>query len=160
MSTPANETDALTQLRTAQDALKAMITERDTLQGKVTALTTERDTAAGQVAALTKERDDLNGQVGALTKERDDLKGKVSAVTTERDTLKAEATTVAAALAKHGITPNAVPAEKPAAGASADAKDAELLKEYEAAQGNPKALSALFADKDKSARLRAIAARA
>jgi len=155
---PKNENDALTQLRAAQDALKAMTTERDTLQGKVTTLTTERETATGQVGALTKERDEALGKVTAVTGERDKAKADMAAVTTERDALKANETTLTAALAKHGISPTAVTTPPPAAGPSGEAKgkDAELMAEYEAAAKDPKALSALFADKEKGARLRAL----
>ncbi len=159
MSTPANESDALTQLRTAQDALKAMTTERDTLQGKVTALTTERDTATGQVGALTKERDDLKAKVDAITGERDKAKADLGAVTKERDDLKAKETTLTAALAKHGITPTAVQTPPPAAGPTGEAqgKDAELLAEYQSVANDPRKLSALMNDKEKGPRLRALA---
>ncbi|MBN8246430.1 MAG: hypothetical protein J0L84_03185 [Verrucomicrobia bacterium] len=158
MSTPANEPDALAQLRTAQDALKAMTTERDTLQGQVKTLTTERDTATGQVTTLTKERDEALGKVTAVTGERDKAKADLAAVTTDRDALKAEETTLTAALAKHGISPTAVTTPPPAAGPSGEAKgkDAELMAEYEAVQHDPKKLSALLSDKEKGARLRAI----
>lgn len=155
---PKNETDALTQLRSAQGALETMTKERDTLQGQVNTLTTERNTATGNVGALTKERDTLQGQVNGLTGERDKARADLKEATDERDKLRADASTLSAALAKHGISPTAVsaPAQTAAVTGEAKGRDAELMAEYEAVKNDPKKLSALFSDKEKGARLRAI----
>lgn len=155
---PGSESDALSQLETANAQLSTLRTE-------ISNLTSERDRLKGDLGNANSQVTALTGQVTALTTERDGLKsanttltGQVTDLTTERDTLKAERTTVTAELAKHGILRDSVPAGAKSKETAASEKDAALIAEYESVKNDPIKLAALLGDKVKGPALRALVA--
>jgi len=112
-----------------------------------TKLTTDLAAARGEVSTLTSaneklttEATALRGQVLSLTTERDALKADKDKLATENTRLTGEMASfekrVAAEVAKHGITPGAVP--PPKAPESAGGGSADLLAQYQAVSNDPK----------------------
>lgn len=94
----AENTQLTADLNTAKQTI-------GTLQGEITSLKAEKNTLATQLESAKSSAVTLQTNLNTVTGERDALTGEIAALKTSVDAK------VAAALAKHGVRPEAVAAE-------------------------------------------------